>query len=40
MCEIPKLFLEEERSSLKASIKMSDGPLTTAKNELGTLLAL
>ena len=38
MREIPKLFVEEERSSLKATSRMSDGPLTTAKNELGALL--
>ena len=36
MCEIPKLFLEEEKSSVGAAIKMSDGTTTTAKNALGT----
>ena len=40
MCEIPRLFLEEEKSSLKAATKMSDGTLTTAKNELGTFVTL
>ena len=35
MCDIPRLFLEEEKIALKAAQASSGGSLTAAKNDLG-----
>ena len=37
MCNIPKLFLAEEKSALQAAIGLSGSTLSTSRNQLGKL---